>query len=594
MSSSPALIRSRFFWNLFLSLAAVLLGTGLVIDAVVEPRLRGERIDELRRTLAGECDVLAPFLVAELEAGRGDQLAARVPRREEQDRRVTIIAPDGRVLADSHEDPAAMDDHSRRPEVVQARSEPFGSARRHSHTLDLDMLYVARRLSGADGGLLGFVRVSVSVAQVRGELWVTRRAVLAGSAIGILGALVATFALSRRITRPLAEITASARRIAAGDHSSRVRMSRQDEIGQLGEALNELGAQIAHRIADLSREDAQLRAMLAGMVEGVVAVDREDRVAFMNQAARVLLDVGESRPEQRTLWDLAPIRELEELLVNARTNGGAELREIDLHRGGRERVFQAHVSPFRDGDQEGHVLVLHDTTELRRLERVRRDFVANVSHELKTPLTTIQGFVETLLSGALHDPEHNERFLRRIEANVKRLTALVADLLSLARIESGQVVVERRPVDWQDVLEDVLRLRESALQGKKLALDLSRARRGTRVRGDREAMTQVLDNLIDNAIQYTAAPGRIEVVIEATGSHGVLAVRDTGMGIPEVDLDRIFERFYRVDKARSRAAGGTGLGLSIVKNLVVRMGGEVRVASREGEGSTFTVLLPLA
>src|SRR5262249_16300546 len=228
------------------------------------------------------------------------------------------------------------------------------------------------------------------------------------------------------------------------------------------------------------------------------------------------------------------------------------------------------------------------------LERIRRDFVANVSHELKTPLTSIQGFVETLLSGALRDEKNNVQFLQRIDANVKRLTNLVTDLLSLARIESGQLEVQRGEVDWREGLDGVLRLREPALAAKRLTLSVEGRERALRVRGDREAMTQVLDNLVDNAIQYTNAPGRISIRLRAQDGQGQLAVEDTGIGIPASDLDRVFERFYRVDKARSRAAGGTGLGLSIVKNLVLRMDGEVRVKSVEGQGSTFTVLLPLA
>jgi len=378
-----------------------------------------------------------------------------------------------------------------------------------------------------------------------------------------------------------------------------VRVTRRDELGLLGETLNELGAEITTRIAELSREDAQLRAVLASMIEGVVAVDERDRIAFINQAARDLLEIDEARPEGRELWPLAPIRELQELLQHARKSGARELSEIDLHRGDKERVFQAHASPIQGGEDgtgagRGFVLVLHDITELRRLERIRRDFVANVSHELKTPLTSIQGFVETLLSGAVHDQDNNVRFLQRIDANVKRLTNLVSDLLSLARIESGQLDVERAVVDWREVLDGVVRLREPAVAAKGLTLEVQGRERPLRVRGDREAMTQVLDNLVDNAIQYTGAPGRITVRLGSQDGRGVVAVQDTGIGIPAADLDRIFERFYRVDRARSRAAGGTGLGLSIVKNLVLRMEGEVRVQSVEGKGSTFLVELPLA
>ena len=593
-SDPTGVLRSRFYWNLLASYAVLLLATGLLVGWQVQSRLESRLLAELQATLEEDCHVLEPLAIESLRGAAGPGVHAELERlKQATGLRTTFVSADGRVAEDSHEDPRKMDDHSSRPEIVLARTQEFGSARRRSHTVGMDMLYVARGIRES-GQSLGFVRVAMPVSRIDEQLDVVRRSVVLGTAAGVLLALLLGFLLSRHFTRPIAAMKHTARDLLAGRYESRVTVTRRDELGLLGETLNALGAETTRRIAALSREDAQLRAVLAGMIEGVVAVDEEDRVAFINEAARELLEIEEAAPEGRTLWMLAPIRELEELLDHARATGGHELREVDLFRGGKERVFQAHASPFQGGGKSGFVLVLHDITELRRLERVRRDFVANVSHELKTPLTSIQGFVETLLSGAIDDRANNVRFLRTIEANVKRLTNLVSDLLSLARIESGQLAVESSAVDWRDVLDAVLRLREPGLQAKGLALDVRGRERPLRVRGDREAMTQVLDNLIDNAIQYTTAPGRVAVSLSSRDGRGILAVEDSGIGIPEADLDRIFERFYRVDKARSRAVGGTGLGLSIVKNLVLRMEGEVRVASVEGHGSTFTVALPLA
>ena len=589
------LARSRFFWKLFGSCTALLVGTGILVGWQVKSRLQTSLETELLDGLRQDCEVLAPLATEVLRSATHTAAATAEIQRLERatGMRVTVIAADGRVAADSHEDAGTMDDHSSRPEVVQARSEPYGIARRHSHTLGEDMQYVARRLE-QDGRVLGFVRAARAVPLIDRKLASVQRAVVLGTAAGVLLALLLGLFLAREFTRPIASITRTAQELLSGNYASRVQVTRRDEVGFLGETLNALGAETTRRIAALSQEDAQLRAVLASMIEGVVAVDEQGRVAFINQAARALLEIDEPAPEGRPLWNLAAIRELEELLDHSRKTGGSELRELDLFRGGKERVFQAHASPFQGGGKSGIVLVLHDITELRRLERVRRDFVANVSHELKTPLTSIQGFVETLLSGALEDRQNNVRFLQRIDANVKRLTNLVSDLLSLARIESGALEVESTAVDWREVLEGVLRLREPALTAKGLALEVRGRERPLRVRGDREAMTQVLDNLIDNAIQYTSARGRVRVILATQEGRGSIAVEDTGIGIPAADLDRIFERFYRVDKARSRAAGGTGLGLSIVKNLVLRMEGDVRVDSVEGQGSTFTVRLPLA
>jgi len=596
-ASDPAglrILRSRLFWRLFASYAAILAATGLFVAWQVRARLGDGLMRDLQGTLMIDCQILSPFAGEVLPEGTTEDVQEELERlRVETGLRVTLIRADGRVLGDSHEDARLMDDHGSRPEILEAASASYGVARRVSHTVGYEMLYVARRVI-AGGKPLGYVRVALPVRQIDRQLAAVERSVFLGTGAGFLVALVLGFYLTGRLARPIGEMTRTAHELSHGRYDSRVRIRRRDELGQLGEALNALGAEITARIAALSEEDAQLRAMLSSMIEGVIAVDENDEVAFINQAARELLDIGARRAEGSTLWHLAPIRELEELLERVRSSGRREQRELDLFRGGKERIFQAHVSPFQGGGKGGVVLVLHDITELRRLERVRRDFVANVSHELKTPLTSIQGFVETLLSGALHDEKNNVQFLQRIEANVKRLTNLVSDLLSLARIESGQLLVEPMAVDWREVLEGVLRLREPALVAKGLTLAVEGRERPLRVRGDREAMTQVLDNLIDNAIQYTPTPGCVTVRLTSQGDHGVVEVQDTGIGIPPADLDRIFERFYRVDKARSRAAGGTGLGLSIVKNLALRMEGEVRVTSVEGKGSTFSFQLPLA
>jgi two-component system phosphate regulon sensor histidine kinase PhoR len=283
---------------------------------------------------------------------------------------------------------------------------------------------------------------------------------------------------------------------------------------------------------------------------------------------------------------------LQELLDEERKKGAITHAELGIGPEGRRRVLAAHAGAFEGGGRSGLVIVLHDITEVRRLEQIRRDFVANVSHELKTPLTSIKGFVETLLSGALHDTKKAEQFLRRIDVNVERLHYLVSDLLSLARIESQGVEVALAPVDWRAVLRDVLRRHRHAAEQKGLAL--SADEHSLVVMGDTEAMTQVLDNLVDNALQYTPAPGRVHVRLESRDGVGVLSVEDTGVGIPKEDLERVFERFYRVDKARSRAVGGTGLGLSIVKHLVLAMHGQVTVESELGKGSRFKVEIPLA
>ncbi len=586
-------LRSRFFFSLCASYAAVLLVTAVLVGVLVDRRLSRSLLDELRSSLEKECLILQPLAERTFRGEEPDAQAVLARLDRETGLRITLIRPDGSVLGDSEADPAGMEDHASRPEVREARGGGFGVARRLSRTVGHEMLYVAHELR-ADETVLGTIRVALPTALVDEQLEETRNSVLIGTSASFLVALLIGVLLAKRFTQPLEAITAVAADLRAGRFDARVSVRREDEIGVLAETLNGLAEELTRRIASLSQEDAKLRAMLAGMIEGVVAVDGEDRILFVNSAARTVLQLEESALEGRRLWEVAPIGELEALLRDVRASSLPERREIELFRGERERVIGVHASAFLGGGREGLVIVLHDVTELRRLERIRRDFVANVSHELKTPLTSIKGFVETLLSGALHDEENNERFMRRIDANVERLNHLVSDLLSLARIESQGERMPRAEVDWRSVLAEVAKRHEEACAKKGLVLEMRGTERECLVLGDREAMLQILDNLLDNAVKYTPAPGAVRVRLAASAGRGVLQVEDTGIGIPREHLERVFERFYRVDKARSREVGGTGLGLSIVKNLVRNLSGEVRVESEVGKGSTFTVELPLA
>ena len=585
------LIRSRFFWRLYASYCAVLIITAVVIGSMVDHRLTGTLTDALERSLKRDCILIGSFAERAFR-GQEPEVARSVEQLSGPSRlRITLILPDGTVLADSEEDPAAMDNHGSRPEVQEARTGDFGVQRRFSRTVRYEMLYVARVLF-ADEGELGVVRVAVPLRELEAQLAASHRSVIVGSGAGLVLALLLGLVLARRATVPITEMKAVAQGMLSGDFGRRVSPSSRDEIGVLAETLNSLGVEITDRIARLSQEDAQLRAMFAGMIEGVIAVDEDDRVRFCNQAARDMLDLGAAQVEGRRLWELVRVVGLETLLEDGRRSSAVTSCELTLGREPRERVVVAHASQFEGGGRAGLVIVLHDITDIRRLELIRRDFVANVSHELKTPLTSIKGFVETLLSGALHDEDKNERFLRRIDVNVERLNHLVSDLLSLARIESQGQDVARQPTDWRDVSREVVKRHRHAIEKKGLTVQVDQ--RSVVVLGDAEAMTQILDNLLDNAIQYTPAPGHIDLRFWQSDGFGVLEVADTGTGIPPEDTERVFERFYRVDKARSRELGGTGLGLSIVKHLVGSLHGKIKVESELGRGSRFVVELPLA
>ncbi len=588
-----SLFRSRAFWNPFACFVLVLALVGVLVDRQVCADLDARALAGLEAQLAETSALLAPWAAGRLTHPTLE-LQAEVQRLGADSLlRVTLVLPDGRVVADSDHDPARMENHGSRQEVLAAREHGTGLARRESRSLrGEELLYFARWLE-RDGRELGTLRIAWPLEGLLGRAAAARARLAWVLGGGLALALVLSLLLARRASAPVETLTRVAQSIRDGDlEASAPRLPQTDALGRLASTLRELGLEFHQRIATISQDDAQLRAMLAGMVEGVVAVDDEDHVLFSNGAARRLLRL-DGDPRARKLWEQAPNAALEELIGAARRGRAAARGEIELHRAGRELVIQAHASPFEGGGRSGVVIVVHDVTDLRRLESIRRDFVANVSHELKTPLAAIKGFVETLLGGALRDEAHNERFLQRIDANVDRLTHLVTDLLSLARVESQEGVVQLHPVDWREVIESVVKRHADAAEGKGLELVLPPASARLVVLGDREAMTQVLENLVDNAIKYTAE-GRVEIALEARTDEGVLRVRDTGLGVPPAELDRIFERFYRVDKARSRELGGTGLGLSIVKHLVLSMGGSVSVESELGRGSAFSVRLALA
>ncbi len=419
--------------------------------------------------------------------------------------------------------------------------------------------------------------------------------------VGWVVAAVAVGAAGLVGARCLAIVAAMARRLDDLEVGRRVRPVRTRGIGPLGRLarrFNEVAPGIEARIARLERDGQQLRVVLGGMVEGVVAVDSRRRLLFANASADALFGL-DARSVGRFLPELIRSPPIQEAVEAALAGPGGYTGEVTLT--GREpfprphaRTLAVHGARLPGPPPSGAVLVFHDVSELRRLERMRQDFVANVSHELKTPLASIKAYTETLLDWALHDEEVNVRFLRRIEEQAERLERLILDLLDLARLDSGMGAFEQAPVAVAPVVRrsvESVRARAEA-KGQALALDLGTLDDATIVVGDEEAIRQILDNLLDNAVKYTPEGGWVRVACGVTPEQVTVEVADSGIGIPRADLPRIFERFYRVDKARSRELGGTGLGLSIVKHLVQAIGGTIAVTSRLGEGSQFTIQLP--
>ncbi len=412
------------------------------------------------------------------------------------------------------------------------------------------------------------------------------------------GLLLAAAVFAKRRARALDEL---GRRIAAltDGRPARPVMTRVGgSVGRLTRLFDDLGPKLERRIVQLEQDRQQLSAVLSGMEEGVIAIDGRRRLLFANASADRLFGLG-NESVGRLVPELVRSPQVQEA-VEATLAGSKPYRgEVTLT--GRDhslrsqpRALSVHGTPLLGSPPQGAVLVFHDVTELRRLERMRQDFVANVSHELKTPLASIKAYTETLLDWALHDENVNTRFLKQIDEQAERLNQLILDLLSLARVESGQNIYDHSPLALAATLSACVDSHRGRIEAKNqtLVLDLGPLDGETRVLADEEAIRQIFDNLIDNAIKYTPENGSVRVRCQIQGSTVAVEVADTGIGIPRDDLPRVFERFYRVDKARSREMGGTGLGLSIVKHLVQSIGGQINVDSRLGAGSRFTVHLP--
>jgi two-component system phosphate regulon sensor histidine kinase PhoR len=432
-----------------------------------------------------------------------------------------------------------------------------------------------------------------SLEEVERHLAGLRRQVWTTLAIVSAATLAIAYWLARRTTLPLRELTASAERVASGKFGRKLYATGYDEVGRLTRAFNDMSARLAEQFKQMEDDREQLRMVLTGMVEGVIALDAEQCVLFANASAGRLLGFQLQAATQRKLWEVARRPALQNLVRKAM--GQPEPCQEELNWDGPAgRNITVHAARLAGTPTRGAVLVLHDTSELRRLERLRQEFAANVSHELKTPLSVIKACVETLLDGGMEDAVHRGSFLQKIAEQADRLHALILDLLSLARIEAGTEVFEFAAVEVAPVVAACVERYQDRADAKKQTVAPMPDGTATAVWADEEAFGQILDNLVDNAIKYTPSDGRIEIRWKCDGQMVRLEVKDTGIGIPERDLPRVFERFYRVDKARSRELGGTGLGLAIVKHLVQTMHGSVEVASRVGEGTTFTVLLPQA
>lgn len=589
---------SKLFWKLFGVYSLLSVIAALCIITIIGQRQREIVFDQVHRRLQHSAATVLNLLEEPFKENPDVKLLESLKTIAAQNEtRITLIAQDGSVIVDSEREPKTMENHGDRAEVLQAKASGIGSSRRSSPTLGIPMMYLAIRAGDADAPD-GYVRVSVTLDSVEAEVESVQRLVFVTSVVVSLMSLALMFYILTRITQPLTRLTGAANAIAGGDLRQTVEVPGGDELGTLGAAFNLMSQELSARVSELNqtsqelRESTQLLSTVFGsMVEGVLAVDNEERILFANRAARTLLDFEDRDPVGLRIWECVR-NETVQTVVRHAMNGLERSVECELPR--NNIVVEIRSTPLTAEGRSGVVLVLHDVTELRRLGNVRREFVSNVSHELKTPLTIIQTATETLLDGALEDTEYAKRFLKRINEQGARLHELIVDLLQLARVESGEHAFYFSNVAISPIIASVAEELSALAHSGQVELLVEPVEEEILVKADQSALRTILENLLTNGLKYTPASGKVTVTWRRDHAHALIQVRDTGVGIPSEHHDRIFERFYRVDRARTREIGGTGLGLSIVKHLANVLEAEVTLESEVGRGSVFSLKIPLA
>jgi two-component system phosphate regulon sensor histidine kinase PhoR len=594
--------RPRLFWRLYATYLLIVVMCTAVVGFYAVRSVRDFYYDQTERELQARGALIREQLTVAMAADTPQQLEDLLRRLgRASGTRITLIAADrpgfarGQVLADSDSDPATMENHADRPEFQVALQGRPGRQVRFSHTLGEDMMYVAIPVT-EDGQLTTVLRTAVPLNRVNDALATLYWSIgLSALVVAVLAAGIGFF-VSRRISGQMREIKAGAERLAAGDFTSKLYVPRVEEFASVAESINRMAEELDDKLRTLTNERNERQAVLSSMVEGVLAVDIDERVIAVNAAAARLLDTDPAEAEGKTIQEIVRNPDLQHVVAQTLSGQRPVEADIVMRVGAEDRNLQANGTLLHGdggGGDVGAVVVLNDVTRLKRLEAVRRDFVANVSHELKTPVTSIKGFAETLDDGALDDPETARRFVRIISGQADRLNSIIEDLLALSTLEQStdSPLLQLEEADLCDVVAVALEVCGPKADAKGVVLR-EECPGGLLARVSPPLLEQAVVNLVDNAVKYSVEGGEVVVTLVEARDEVVVSVRDEGQGVAREHLPRLFERFYRADKARSRDLGGTGLGLAIVKHIAQIHGGRVSVDSVLGSGSTFRIHLP--
>ena len=589
------MLSSRYFRRIFLPYLLLICAAIAGVGAFAAVRLRSSYLEATRQRLHDNAVLVTNLIRADLAEGREPLVQRKVSELgTEIGSRITIIAADGKVIADNEADPARMENHRLpehlRPEIEQSAVQGDGSEIRTSATLHQPLLYWSHQFQTSDGKTY-FVRLALHLSTLDQHLNLLYGGIATAVLFAFAAAALLCFYLARRSAAPMLELTDFADALARGELNRRLLPAADGEIRQVASALNGMADSLGRVLNQTTRDRAELLAMLGSMSEGVIATDTRQKVVLVNRRAGEMFHFDPGAVQSKPLWEVIRNEAILKAVGEVLATGDRKAFQVSPAAGLYLEVT-ACTYPM-PGPDEGLVLVAHDTTQSVRYQELRKEFVANVSHELRTPLTVIKGFTETLRDGAMKDPVSGPRFLETIERHVDQLTNLVSDLLELSKLEAAPDVPRRTSFDLGAVVRRASDLLLPAAQRKlqSVTLDISRAM--PRVTGNPDYVERAISNLIDNAIKYTPERGEIGISAGVEGNYVFAEVTDNGIGIPAQDLSRVFERFYRVDRSRSREMGGTGLGLSIVKHVAQVHGGAIDVVSTPGAGSRFRLRIPV-
>ncbi len=583
---------SPIFLKLYAGFAIVILFSILIVGLMVQRQIEEASLRDISNNLSSQALILQQSFT-----NIGNQSQAQIQQTVDQighriETRVTLLTQDGEVIADSEFSFEQMDNHRNRPEIMAASVADIGQSRRYSKTLKKLMLYVAVP-SAASNSSLGFIRTALPTDRIDEEINYLRRVIITAASLTGLIALFIGYWLATSFARPIRQMTVIANNYAHGRYQMRIPSQRRDEIGDLARSLNQMADISAQRFNIIKTERDQLSAILKSMNEGVITVTSKGLITHVNAAACRMLRIGGEQCLRQSLSQVDASQKLELAFIQCQQQQASVERSIQLDGYTFTRHYRLHVTLLQQSYQADAILVLQDTTDVQRIDKMRADFVANASHELKTPITAIRGFAETLIEDDTIESPMQQRFIRKIHGQSIRLSDLVSDLLALSRLESNDEAFNTQ-IDLQQVVQRVCANLQAVAQSHQVVLELDTSNGQMMLFGDDNALGQMVANLIDNAIKYTPAQGKVSVAIAVNTGHAILTVTDNGLGIDEANQERIFERFYRVDKARSQSLGGTGLGLAIVKHIVQSHKGSMQLKSKLNQGSTFTVKIPLS